>query len=185
MELTETVDSINKQLIDLFGIDTISGNPIFRVVWSDDQYEKRLTNCTKEGLDLLYPEVRLLPKYKQWIEQKYILERLTIVPEINSEELPDQRLSYEPIWVFETNKGVYLPPSVQAAKFVIDTMYAAMGKSNLAKYKDPDSNQEEAIHNQKVKIEGIVEDLFGNETEVGDALAYGEGVGYTGPSKIN
>ena len=74
---------------------------------------------------------------------------------------------------------------MRGCQLVIDCVYAAaaMGKSDLAKYKDPDGHQEEALHNQEVKINGLVEDLFGNETPTGDALAYGEGVGFT-TSKI-
>ena len=100
MELTETIDSMNRQLVDLFGIDTISGEAMWRVVWSEDQFEKRLMDVTDEGFQLLYPEVRLVPRYRQWIREKYVLERLTIVPEINAEELPTSKLTYESMWVF-------------------------------------------------------------------------------------
>jgi hypothetical protein len=183
-ELTEPIESINKQLERLFGVDTVTGAVMWRVVWSETQMEKRLMYTTDEGLQLLSPEVRLVPKYRQWIQERFVLERLVVVPDVNANELPTQKLSYEPMWVFETQRGIYLPPRFDACKVVVDTIYSHMGRSNLAKYKDPDSTQENALENHKVKIDKLVVDMFGNETEVGDALAYGEGVGYTGPSKI-
>lgn len=180
-ELTESIESINGQLVSLFGIDSISGDPMWRVVWSEDQFEKRLMDTTDEGFQLLYPEVREVPKYRQWIKERYVLERLTIVPEINAQDLPSQKVSYEPMWVFETQSGIYLPPKLDAARLVVDAVYTASGitRAGLAKYKDPDSHQEEALENKRQRIEGLVEDLFGNETETGDALAHGEGVGFT------
>lgn len=168
MELTEQIQSINQQLIDLFGIDTISGLPLWRIVFSEDQYEKRLVAYTDTGLQLLYPEVRLVPKYRQWIQEKYVLEQLTIIPDINTDELPSTKLTYEPIYVFESQLGHALPPKIQVAKFVIDSVYAARGKSSLAKYVDSSVQEEE--------IKKLHDELFGNETEVGDALAYGQGV---------
>lgn len=179
MELTESIKSINQQLVDLYGIDTISGEPIWRIVFSEEQFEKRLMDVTDSGIILVQPEVRLVPKYRQWIQNKYVLERLVIIPEINSDELPTSRLSYEPIFTFETNSGQYLPPRLDAAKFIIDSVYAAMGKTSLAKYKDPDSTQEDAIQHHKERIDKLQEELFGNETNIGDSLAHNEGVGYT------
>lgn len=176
MELTETIDSLNRQLVDLFGIDTISTKPMFRIVWSEDQFEKRLTDCTKEGLTLLHPQVMDLPKYRQWIKEKYVLERLVLVPEINKEDLPSEKLSYEPLWVFEDRRGNYLPPKLEAAKLVIDTVYAAMGRGKLAKYSDPDNEMEQAIENKKKRIDGIVHDLFGDETVISDALTRKEAI---------
>lgn len=168
MELTEPIQSINQQLIDLFGIDTISGLPIWRIVFSEDQFEKRLMSYTDSGLQLIHPEVRLVPKYRQWIQERYVLEQLIIIPEINTDELPSTKSTYEPIYIFETQLGEALPPKVQVAKFVIDSIYAAIGKSSLAKYIDDSIVEED--------VKKLQNELFGNETEVGDALAYGQGV---------
>ena len=172
MELTEPIESINNQLIQHFGVDSITGKPMWRVVWSDDQFEKRLTKYTDEGLELLYPEVRELPRYRQWIQHKYVLEQLVLIPEINLSELPTQKMSYEPKWTFEDRHGNYLPPRFDAAKIVVDTIYAAMGKTSLAKYKDEESTPE----GKAKRILGIEQELFGNESNVGDALAHNQAV---------
>lgn len=174
MELTESIDSINAQLIDLFGIDTVTGQPIYRVSWSEDQLEKRLTKFTKEGFELLHAEVRELPKYRQWIKEKWVLERLTIIPEINANDLPTQKTSYEPLWVFEDGNGNPLPPVMWACKFCIDTVHAAMGRSSLAKYVDEEAKN--PIEHREERINKLQNELFGNETSTGDALAQGYGV---------
>lgn len=179
MELTEKIDSLNQQLRDLYGIDTINSLPIWRIVWSESQFEKRMTTHTDAGIELLFPEVRELPKYRQWIKEKYVLERLVVVPAINLNELGGVKVSYEPLYVFMDKGMNYAPPCIEVAQFVIDTVHAAEGKSSLAKYKD----KSESMDEREVRLQRIERELFGNETEVGDALAHKEGVGFT-TSKI-
>lgn len=178
MILTESVESINKQLKELFGIDTISGLQMWRVVWSEDQFEKRLGTYDDYSTGGIYlrtvTEVREAPKYRQWIQEKYVLERLTVIPMLNQQDLPTEKLSYEPIYVFETKKGEYLPPKIEAAKFIINGIYAAQGKQSMAKYVDEEmKNPEEAREKRILELE---HELFGNETMVGDALAYREAI---------
>ncbi len=169
----EELSIVNARLDEHFG-KAWNGMPIWRIVWSEEQFEKRLTYYTDTGIQLLHPEVRELPKYRQWIQNKWVLERLTAVPEINQEELTN-KISYEPIYVFERNDGTGLPYKWEAAKFVIDGIMAAMGKYSLGpKYVDPD------IDNPKEKklerIKKLEDDLFGNETSTGDALAHNQAI---------
>ena len=189
MEINESVKSINIQLIDLFGLDTITGQQIFRVVWSDNQFEKRLgeyEDFTPSGIYLrTVKEVREVPKYKQWVHQKYVLEQLVIIPEMNQDELPVSKTSYEPLYVFQTNSGEYLPPKIEAAKFIIDTVLAAKGRGSLAKYKDPDDDQEEAIHNQIERVNELEEEIFGNETNITDSLRNRTGIVVPGKFEEN
>lgn len=179
MELTEPIESINNQLIDEFGIDTITGQPIFRIVWAADQYEKRMSKFTEEGLEMLHPKVMELPKYPQNdldYKERYILERLVLVPDVNSSELLTV-LSYEPLWVFRDRYNNYLPPTFWAAKFAIDCVYAHMGKRSLAKYVDEETkNPVEAIEKRINKLE---EELFGDESNLLGRTITGEAVGYT------
>lgn len=174
MELTEKIESLNRQLIDLFGVDTLTGKAMWRIVWSEDQFEKRLMNMTDEGLYLIHPEVREVPKYRTYIKDKYILERLVLVPESQENDLPTTRLSYEPMWTFQDKDGNYLPPTLLASKFVVDAVYAAIGKKSLAKYKDPDA--ENPIESHVARVDALEKELFGNETPVGDALRIGTGI---------
>lgn len=181
MLLTEPVESINKQLCDQFGIDTLTGQVIWRVVWSEDQYEMRLgtyDDFSDGGIFLrTITEVRKAPKYRQWIKEKYVLERLVVVPFINEHELPDSKVSYEPLWVFEDKKGNYLPPKFEAAKFIIDTIYATQyADHTLNRYKDPIQSHEDAVDAQNDRVKRIAEELYGDETNVSDALTRREGI---------
>jgi hypothetical protein len=53
-ELPEDVKIINRRLKDIFGMDSVSGEAMWRVSWSNDQYEKRLTNYTPENVCVLF-----------------------------------------------------------------------------------------------------------------------------------
>lgn len=172
MELTETIESLNRQLIDLFGLDTVTGRAIWRIVWSDDQTEKRRVHFLN-GIALPFPEVVSQKKYP-YIKERYILEQLTIVPEINRYDLPADKLSYEALFTFEDDKRNYLPPTIGAAKFVIDTVYAALGKKSMAKYKENLENF--TTEGREQELQKLQNELFGNETAVGDALNIGTGV---------
>lgn len=182
MELTEKIETINQQLIDLYGIDTITGQAIWRVVWSEDQFEYRYgeyDDYTEAGIYLrTVKEVRYVPKYRQWINEKYVLERLVVIPEMNAGDLPATKMSYEPMYPFETSSGKYLPPRIDACQFIIDSVYAAQGKSSLAKYKDPLSgiSNEQYLEMKAKEIDTLQEELFGNETDIGDAIAHGEAI---------
>lgn len=163
---------LNKKLIDYYGRTENFAN--FRVVWSEDQLEKRLCTHTNEGWSLLQPEMREVPKYKQWIQNKYILEGLTAVPDFQSKELAT-KLSYEPIWVFEKdNEAVY--PSWGAVRFVLDNLKAKATGTSYVRYKDPAEDPEKFAYEQKKEIDSLHEEMFGNETQTADALAYKEGI---------
>jgi hypothetical protein len=182
MELAEKIDSINRQLVDFFGIDTVSGDPMWRVAWSEDQFEYRLgtyDDYTPGGLYIrTVTEVRYVPKYRQWIKEKYVLEQLVIVPEVNAGDLPGVKISYEPMWTFQDNFGNYLSPTISACQFIINLILESKGKNTFAKYKDPlgGLTTEEQIEVRDQQINDLQKDLFGNETDAGDALAHGEAI---------
>jgi hypothetical protein len=146
---------------------------MWRIVWSGDEFEKRLVNTTSEGLILLTPIVREVPKYG-YIRERYILEHLVLVPEVSQNELPTQKLSYEPLWTFADKDGNYLPPKLEAARFVIDIINSVQGKQSMHKYVDPD--KENPIERRQERVDKLQEELFGNETPVGDALAHKTGI---------
>lgn len=170
--LPRDVQEINRKLQDHFGIDTSTGQVLWRVVWSGDQYENRLVDCNDNGVPLLHPEVRLVPKYMQWVGMKWTLERLVAVPYVNMLELPSQKLSYEPMFPFEDKRGNAIQPSFEASKFIIDAVYAAMGQGSLSKYRDSGDSPEKT----KARVAKIEQELFGDENSITDALARGDGV---------
>lgn len=179
MELIESIERINEQLIREFG-RAFNGWTNFRVVFSDDQFEKRWTDKTDEGLQLIHPEVRELPKYRQYIQGLYILERF--IPIVGESDLTEN-VSYEPAWVFRDKDGNYLPPRYDMCKFIIEVLFSQMKPgSGHAKYKDPHASKEER---EKLILE-MEHQLFGDETSISDALTYRTGVaGFNEKSKTS
>lgn len=169
MELREPIESINRQLLNEYGSDIASNKPKFRVVFSDDQYENRIVTHTSEGFELLHPEVRFVPKYKQYIKDRYILERLT--PVVGETDLIE-KISYEPVWTFQDKEGKYLPPWFEGCRFIIENILMNMAVKNYrAKYKDIMSKEQ-----YLADMKSMEDELFGNETAIGDHLAYGTGI---------
>lgn len=188
MELAEPIEEINRKLIDYYG-KTDAGNAIWRVVWSDDQREKKLTDFTPEGLQLIHPQVIEVKKYP-YIKERWVLERLVIIPIQQMRELPVSPYSYEPMWHFcIAETGEYAPPTIAAAKFIVDTVYAAMGKASLGpKYKDP--TEDNPIESRRADIKKLEEQLFGDESGLeGKTHLTGEGIvvpsNYETTQKVN
>lgn len=176
MELIESIESINEQLIREFGLE-FNGDPKFRIVFSEDILEKRWSEYSLEGFQLVHPEVQERPRYRQWVRDKYILERL--VP-VGPESDLVAKISYESCWVFADRHGNYLPPRFDICKFVIETLLDNVSKAgNHVKYRDPEIDPN--VRTQK--LQDMVNLLFGNETDTGDALAYGSGVSLSTPAK--
>jgi hypothetical protein len=193
------VDVINQQLRDLYGSDIVTGQSIFRVSWSEDEFEYRYGTYTDfvPGTNIFLrtaTEIRYVPKYRQWIHSKHLLERLVLVPELNAHELPGSKTSYEPLWVFEDKKGDYLPPRLDACKFIIDSVLSAQSIHKalitgnekvdrpLKRYTDPQEGKstEELAEMHRKKIDGIVNELFGDETGLlGMTLSRNQGGGET------
>jgi len=179
----ESIETINRRLTDHYG--QTNDMPNYRIVWSEDQFEFRKTNFTDEGLELIYPETRRLPKYRQWINEKFVLERLSEVPAINQEEL-ELVLSYEPLWVFEDKEGFSLKPAWIVCKFVVDQVHKNIEEAGLyTKYPDPYSGltNSQLLEKKDAELKELEAELFGDENDITDALAYGDGVGFT-TSKI-
>ncbi len=171
METTEKIETINQLLQDHFGIETESTNPIYRVVWSDDQFELKKSKYTPGGIELLLPEVMKFPKY--WFKARYVLEKLVIVPEVNQDELTEKK-SYEPLWVFQGKNDEPVPPTFWACKFVIDTVNAAMGKKGLVKYVDEEVKNPEETRAKRIKE--MEEALFGDESGLLGTTITGESI---------
>ena len=167
MELIEPIERINYWLKKEFG-QTYDGRASWRVVWSNEELEKRLVTHTDSGMELINPEVREVKKY-QHIYERYVLERL--VPVMGETDLVTP-MSYEPAWTFQDRFDNYLPPRIDACRYIIEAIYSQMNNSGHIKYKDPNDSPEEKLQ----KIIDMEHMLFGNETPVGDALNYKYGV---------
>lgn len=171
----ESIATMNERLKRDWG--EFENQPRFRIVWSEDQFEKRLTYHTKEGFELLQPQMVEMPKYRQWIQAKWVLERYLPVPAVNSHELMT-RCSYEPLWVFSDANGRSLYPKWEAILLILGSVLGNEQKQTYARYKDPESGltPSDQIEMRRQRIDALQMELFGNETEVGDALTHKEGI---------
>lgn len=174
--LPESVESINKRLIDYFGLFE-NGEPNWKLVWSEDELEKRLMTHTDSGIELVFPEVRLTKKFG-YIKERYVLTRLVAVPEYQIEDLAGAKLSYEPIWTFEDVVGNETTPYWEAIQVIIQTLYDQVLNAGHKVPKKPgleDANTEEALEYRANKI---YEQLYGDESAITDALSNDNAIGY-------
>lgn len=99
-----------------------SDEPLFRLVWSTEQFEIR------KGVVQYYvgnkrisegEEMGRFPKYR-WLKDRWILE-MWCGPEVTrTEEVPDSANgSYEPIYVFESAAGNPLPLNLAVVQLVV------------------------------------------------------------------
>src|SRR6187402_3523840 len=145
----ESIETLNTRLIDFFGTDADTGRPMFRIVWANDELEKRLVNESPEGIHYLFPEVKEVKKYP-YLQDLYVLEQYVLVPEFQEHELPTAKKSYEPLWAYCNDQREPRPPTWPATKLVIDTMYAVKGVSSLRKYVDSELNTTEDGRQQRI-----------------------------------
>lgn len=176
---------INHRLADTFG--NTADMPNFRLVWSDDERERRGTLYTEEGFQLLYPEVREMRKYPD-IRERYVLESL--IENYDPDQIEDGKpvavLIYQPIWTFEIfdnqRNRIGVIPSYAACRFIIEIVLNNIAQAgNYVKYKETGLSEEE----QREKIDKLQQELFGNESTITDALSLRQGVAYGAGSQPN
>lgn len=169
----QDLDYLNTRLLNTYG--RWEDHPKYQLVWSDDQYEKRWTKYGDSGIELVHPEVREVFKYPQ-ARHRYVLEMAMPIPDFARTDLTT-KFSYEPIWTFEDKKRQFLPPRWDAIYFIIEQVQNAAARAVGVKYKDPTAGlKSEVEEHQKQELDEIYQELFGNETDVTDALAYKEGI---------
>lgn len=168
----ERIDRLNEKLKMEYGYFQGSPAPNWRIVWSEDQFEKRygaFEDRTPEGhLIRRVNEVREVPKYRQWVHNKYILERMLANVSHSGEMI--LKTTYEPVYVFENPENQ--PPIWDAIKFIVELVYEQCARAvgiPYVKYAEPEDAEEK-------RIKAIQDELYGDRTDVSDALAYKEGI---------
>ena len=182
----EPIEEINKHLLDNYGYFAID-TPNFRVVFSDDQYEKRFGTFEDYNGAIFIrrvEEVREVPKY--WhVKERYILERaMPILTPDAQKELVNKKFDYYVVWTFETGDGKALPPKYAVCYYVIETIYANAAARVGVAYKHPYWDKKINPEVRKAKLEEIEEYLYGNESSIGDSLQSRAGVGFTKEAKL-
>lgn len=149
MELSglEDVNIINERLERLYGKHTVVDKANFRLVFSDEQFEKRsgLKNAYIDGTNIvLFQEdgIHEVPKYP-WLDEQWMVERLI------GNHFPDVMegsYTYQPVYAFP--KGLPAPPW-RVVEFLIQNLFVVDGVA-----KQPQNQAEaEAADNARKKLE--------------------------------
>jgi hypothetical protein len=110
------IDSINKRLFENFR--NLDGRPIYRIVWSEDQLEKRFGEWSDWYGHILirtYKAVKEIKKYWYLKPPCWVLEKLVFMQshwhlkELMKELIESQNGTYEPAFTFQNSSKKPLP----------------------------------------------------------------------------
>lgn len=149
--MSANLNWVNKKLAELYGKDISSELPIFRVSFSEGQYEQRKGTFRHFLGDVFIrevTEVATVPKYP-YIRQRHVLERLMYH---NNPELITNP-TYEPIYVFEDKTGASLAVELWACQARISFLFADKPKRTE---KDDIAEDEERMKKEKALCKEIL-----------------------------
>ena len=157
-----TQKGINKSLARDYG-RALSGNPTFRVSWSDKETEIRKGTFNEFYGSIFirtYVGVRRVPKYS-YIKSRWILERWIPGESFHSDVLLENKVgSYEPLYVFTDADDGYLPLNYEVLQFVIRAAFDQQSTS-LTERK---SKALEAHNKKELKDEAFFNDALNEDS---------------------
>jgi len=167
-----TKESANK-LLSSYGSNPY-GKSIFRIVWSDDEYEVR-KGTFEEHVGKIYlrtmvaiERVKKYPYLKgMWIFEKWFR------PEGIS-DLPDNvNGSYECIYIFQDKNGSYLPLDVEIAQFIANAISKNVDKSkNKLLIEEMLSDKEKKIEDEDIALIEECSPLIATKLHIGEAVSF-------------
>lgn len=151
-----------------------NGRPLYRLVWSDSEFEHRygtFNDFSAGGLFLRQTtETRLTPKYS-YIQERWVLEKF--FDQHPTSELPSPN-GYEPFWTFEGKDKRYQAPTLKVVQFIVELSRVEVRVSALDR-----SIQYRNLFDGKSEREiAEIEDEL-ECSPMTNALHMREGVGYT------
>ena len=126
------VDDINKQLL-LHGTNEY-GEPIFRVVFSDDQTENRFSTYADYHNNIFVREVKEVREVRKypWLNGKWILERWASGREAYHKDLRTVKNGlYICVYVFQDVNQNYLPPMLRVCEIIIDKLLHPISRTEM------------------------------------------------------
>lgn len=122
--MSATVKEINKRL-KIYGSNDY-GDPNFRVVFTDDETERRKGTFTDYHNNIFVrtvSEIREVPKYP-WLKARFIIERWASGDKAYHPDLVTIKNGvYICIYVFQSSKdGSYLPPLWKVTEIIVDAV---------------------------------------------------------------
>jgi len=98
------------------------GEPLYRLVWSDSQIERRwgtFNDFTPSGIFVrTFTGFRDVKKYP-WIHERWLVERWCEPDLMIANEIDISRGTYEPVFVYEDKNGNPLPLALFTVQFII------------------------------------------------------------------
>jgi hypothetical protein len=169
-----TVAEINSWLRNNIG-KNLFGQALYRVVFSDDQTEKRFGTFNDFHGNLFirsFTGVREVKKYP-YIVGRYVFERW-FPPELtqHDELIGSEKGSYEPIYVFETYKGEPLPVTLKICQFLVRCCESPQVMT-------PQERMDLAQQAEDAEIKEFVDTLTEDSDPLLNALHMKEAIGYT------
>lgn len=163
-----TVELVNKKLKEYYGTDD-SGRQIYRVVWSDDQIEKRFGTFREMYGSIFVREYRGMDVVKKYpyIKHRWVLEKLmfALTDEVIGLDLDGR--CYEPIYTFEDKFGQELAVEWWAVEMIVKRLLGVMG-GTVEKMRDSDVEAaEDAAYAKEVAYtEDYLADIQGGDVAV-------------------
>jgi hypothetical protein len=173
---------VNSRLRDIYGCDLLS-QPIYKIVWSPDEFEKRLSTFRDflPGTNIFLREVREVRevrKYPDLLDQ-WILEKLFFNQHnteiLNNQTLSPLRCSYEPLWCFgQDDKGQPKRPVWRAIEIILMSIN---NPKKLTPSQMNDKEFEQARKDEELMMEimntKIKNDSFHSSVQDGDTILFG------------
>lgn len=169
------VREINESLLNLFGRHLTSDRQVFRLVWANDQTERRFGTFNVFAGDLFLREetgVRTVSKYPQY-ENQYIVEKLH---ENLHQDVMEGSHSYEPIFTFP----IGLPPKFEAVEKVVRTILGHIAGAPIPKTEKEALYQDNELKKQEVKEARHQLDEISSPSEIQLAFEAGDAISLAG-----
>jgi hypothetical protein len=174
---------INQRLRDLYGCDLL-GQPVYRVVWSEDQIEKRFADFTDfvPNTNILLrkvTEMREVKKYS-YLEPQYVLEKLFRNQHnkeiLDNATLAPQSCTYEPLWAFDYDGKLPKQPVWRAIELII---MSVNNPEKLTPSEMNDAEMKQALDDEKLMVDlmnkHIKSDALHSSVQDGDTIMLGRG----------
>jgi len=180
--MSESVEEINKLLIDNYGMDISVNLPKFRIVWTTSQFEKRFEKYqvyTPGGIFLREEQgVFEVPKYANDMKDKWVLEKLMST---NGNPYLQQvaKFSFEPIWLFGAGNSSRQPIWRAVQLLVRNNLYGDPNRI-IKSLSDLEREEREVEEKEKVKMKEMISD---DTSGLGWALKHGSAVSINGLKK--
>lgn len=161
-------EMVNKKLKELYGTDD-EFRAIFRVVWSDEQVEKRFGTFSNWYGPIFISEYKGMDVVKKYpyIKHRWVLEKLMFAMTDEVIGLDLNNRSYEPVYTFEDKFGRELPVEWWAVEMIVKRLLGVMS-GTVEKMRESDVEAaEDAAHAKEVAYtENYLANIQGGDVAV-------------------